>query len=271
MRGPTARGVRNSSGCAAYVGPMSPALLPTGPTQQNHVKFWSMMAKYPQYRFIRRDSSRAVAGVAAAAATAIGFPIIVSRILFVVAAFLGFGIPLYILLWFVSPRLRPDGEVVPASNRIWALGIILLMPILFALGVEGFGLPPLDSVLLASGFSVGCLMVRRARQVVPTYLPGSEPTLSLRPGHAEAVGTELDEAEPSVPPRTVDGPGEYPATKLGGVCAWISHRTGLNVIAVRAIVVAACLFPPTFPWMPFLYGFAIFFVPRPDRLPAHVR
>jgi len=220
-----------------------------------------------RYRFIRRDNRRAIAGVAAAFAAIAGMPVLVARILFVVAAMLGFGIPLYVALWFLSPSLRTDGEVVSPANRIWVLALLLLMPVLFAVGMFGLALQPFEAILLATGVGVGGLMVRRGRVVVPTYINESEQAALPSQYSVQQVSFRDDVCEPVI----VTGGEEVPAPRLGGVCAWISGRTGLNVTVVRIMVVAATVFPPTFPAIPFLYGFAIFFVPRRDRTPSHVR
>lgn len=230
-----------------------------------------VMTMSGQYRFIRQDNRRAIAGVAAACAAVVRVPVSVARILFVLTAILGFGIPLYLALWFLSPKLRPDGEVVSPANRIWSLGLLLLMPVLFAIGVAGLALPAFEALLLASGVAVGALMVRRGRVVVPTYLTDTDRSANPPLYGAEQVGLVDDRRkERSEQVKATVGEVE-PAPKLGGVCAWISDRTGLNVTLVRISVVVATVFPPTFPLIPFLYGFAIFFVPRRDRTPAHVR
>lgn len=224
-----------------------------------------------QYRYIRRDSSRAIAGVAAAFAAVSGMPVLAARMLFVLAAMLGFGIPLYLVAWFLSPKLRSDGEVISPTNRIWVLALLLLTPVLVTFGIAGLGLPPFEAFLLASGVAVGGLMVRRGRVVVPTYLTATDdPAIEPRYG-AGQVSLADDRRDDRIEPDIVTTGEEEPAPKLGGVCAWISDRTGLNVTVVRISVIVATVFPPTFPLIPFLYGFAIFFVPRRDRTPAHVR
>lgn len=227
------------------------------------------MSTLTQSRTIRSDADRAIGGVASALGRRLGMPNLLARVLFVVAAFLGFGLPLYLLLWFGLPRLTVDGEVISASDRLFGLFFLLLIPILMAIGVSGFGLTELDAFLLSAGAAVGGVMLRRGRAVVPTYISlDSEPQPAIAsecssfPEPARADRTH----QPTLAPTEN---AEVPSPRLAGVCAWLAGSTGLNVTVLRVAVVIATVIPATFPIVPFLYGFAIFFVPRSERAGLH--
>lgn len=74
-------------------------------------------------RLYRSTSQRKVAGVAAGLADYFGADPTLLRILFVILAFCGPGIPLYLLLWMAAPR-EPESEY-DDDRSISLFGIIL--------------------------------------------------------------------------------------------------------------------------------------------------
>jgi len=53
-----------------------------------------------------RGDGRVIAGVAAAVADAVGLPVLLVRVLFVIAGLVGAGEVVYLVLWLLLPKRR---------------------------------------------------------------------------------------------------------------------------------------------------------------------
>ena len=209
--------------------------------------------------FYRNREDSAIGGVASAIAHKIGMPVLVARILFVVSIFIGFGIPLYLVVWFFTPLRLADGELLPATRRVSVLLSIVAVPVLGLIVNEGFGVSELYSMLLAAGAAVGILTLQRSRRA---GLPGGY--LDELP----SVEEDLARAhEPTFSPST--SRKSRPDRVIGGVCAELSGMTGINVTLIRVLVVIGSVIPATFPAIPILYGIALFAFQR--RRQHHVQ
>lgn len=106
----------------------------------------------------RSADDRVVGGVAAGVGQAIGLEPVLIRIAFIVLAFSGPGLPIYVVAWLLMPETSPgDGD--PRSPVEFRRGVGLLLIVLgVVLALREFGLTPPDEVIwpvLLVGVGVG--------------------------------------------------------------------------------------------------------------------
>ncbi len=204
-------------------------------------------------RFYRYQKESAIAGVASAIARTSGMPVLVARILFVLAMLVGPGLPLYLLVWYFSPKVMSDGRLVSAWGRVFAVGALMAIPILATLLHEGVGLAELSSGLLSGSTIVGLALLRRSRLA---GLPADYVDISFLEGEPDPQVHQVDPVDVRISEKPA------PEKMLGGVCSHLSLMTGVNVQLIRLIVIVLSVIPATFPAVPIIYGASIFLVRR---------
>jgi phage shock protein C len=68
-------------------------------------------------QLVRSETDKRIAGVCGGIARYFGIDPVLVRIAFVIAAFMGWGILVYIVLWIVLPK--GDASAPPTSGPIW--------------------------------------------------------------------------------------------------------------------------------------------------------
>lgn len=211
-------------------------------------------------RFYRSQKESAIAGVASAISRVTGMPVLVARILFVIGIFVGPGLPLYLLIWFFSPKIMDDGRLVSAWGRVFAIGALMALPLIAVLLYEGVGIGEVPSVLLSGSTILGLAMLRRSRLA---GLPAAYIETSFLDVAPDSSTLETDHVNSHLTERAV------PEKMLAGVCSHLSMITGVNVQLIRLIVIVLSVIPATFPAVPIIYGASIFLVRREQTGRVH--
>lgn len=190
-------------------------------------------------RLYRITDERKIAGVAAGIADYLGVSVVLVRVAFIVSLFIGFGFPLYLLFWILTPRDPAEGYGRQNLLRILffvaaTLAVVVGTGVIIHLiGEPGIFLPFL------MGLGAGLFFLFRGKGVG-------------RERYQASGGRDFLEAEN-------DDGGDSEA-RIAGVCARIADATGIDPVIVR--VVTVILIPLTFPLVPILYAVAALVLPR---------
>lgn len=161
----------------------------------------------------RRRSGRVLGGVANGIAATYGVDVVLVRVLWVVAALAGVGIPLYLIAWIAIPY-GDDSTPPPHFERkrdlplvvgivLVAIGAIIVLHEVFF--VRDFGRFAFPLVLIAAG---AAFLIRRADQdsstpASPARAAFAAPTPTVTPS---TTSTDTETAMPEPDTATIDGP-----------------------------------------------------------------
>lgn len=194
---------------------------------------------YRERRLYRLIEERRIGGVAAGFAEYFGVSTTLVRIAFVVSLFIGFGLPLYLLLWLLTPRDPAEGYGGRSLFRVLFYSFALLAflmgtaVIVHVTGEPGVFLPFLI------GLGVGMFFLLRGKEMGRDEFGASN--------GRRYVDTEERDYSPS-------------EARIAGVCARVADVIGIDPVIVR--VVTVILIPITFPLVPILYAVAALVLPR---------
>lgn len=189
-------------------------------------------------RLYRVSDEGMIAGVSAGLAEYLGIPTIVVRIIFVLLALAAVGIPLYFLLWMVTPKDPAEGYAGRRIGRGILFGLFIGISLLAGMGLFAVHAPVAPVVMpFVLGLGAGLFFLRRARQM--DVLP-------------EEVLPAKEYPQPEMPRH----PAPRDEAKIAGVCLHVANLIGLDPVIVR--VLAIIFTPITFPLLPIAYAIAAF-------------
>ncbi len=186
---------------------------------------------------LRRSSTdRMLTGVAGGIAQRTGVPALVVRAAFVLAAFAGFGIPLYLIAWVLIPtdggRRITDGGGI----KDWlAVGVVVIAGLMLTGQVAGFSTADLIWRSLPWALMlVGIALITRRRETGPATPPDvAAPVPPVAPGQS---GADQATPNPATPARSRIRPPAFPVVGLLTWCAVLVVCSVLGVLSLAEII-----------------------------------
>lgn len=198
---------------------------------------------YRDRHLYRITDERKIGGVAAGLADYLGVSVVLVRIGFVISLLIGFGLPLYILFWLLTPRDPAEGRSRFNFLRILfycVAAVAFLVGSAIIMDVTG---EPEMFLLFLFGLGIGMVFLLRGKEF------GKERS-GAREGKRFIERDDLDSDESEA--------------RIAGVCARVGESTGIDPVIVR--VVTVILIPITFPLVPILYAIAALVLPKSRRV-----
>lgn len=191
---------------------------------------------HSEQRLYRSTDEGKIGGVAAGIAEYFGISVTVIRILFIGTIFFGFGLPLYLLFWLLTPRDPAEGY---AKRDFSGIFFYVVAALAILVGAALATRQELTVLPFLCGLAVGMFFLFRSKRT----------GLAEAQAHRGRIFTER-----------ADGDVDVYEAKIAGVCSRIASATGIDPVIVR--VVSVILIPITFPLVPILYAVAALVLPK---------